>query len=143
MPYKDPEKYKRAARESMRRRRASPEAQAEERKQKAMERGGDSRSSTVYVDPTQGGKARHGHVDRLFFNYRHAEGGKPRRGDLRSLRVRRRQGDSFERRRLSDGDFGSVPNQRYLRRGGQDSARDGCGDGSGARPIVSALGSSL
>lgn len=49
------------------------------------------------MDPTEGGKARHGHVDRLSFNYGHAEGGKPRRGDLRGLRVRRRrEGDSFE-----------------------------------------------
>lgn len=81
----------------MQRRRASPEAQAEERTQKAIKRGGDSRTSTVYVDPAQGGKARHGHVDRLSYNYGHAEGGKPRRGDLRGLRVRRRrEGDSFE-----------------------------------------------
>ena len=81
----------------MRRKRSSPEAQAAKRTQKAVKRGGDSRSSTVYVDPTEGGKARHGHVDRLSFNYGHAEGGKPRRGDLRGLRVRRRrEGDSFE-----------------------------------------------
>jgi len=75
----------------MRRRRTSPEAQAEERKHKAIERGGDTRPSTVYVDPTVGGKARHGHVDRLSFNYGHAEGGKARRGDLRSVRVKRRR----------------------------------------------------
>jgi hypothetical protein len=47
-------------------RRTSPDVQAEERKQKAITRGGDSRRSTAYVGASgEDGKAAHGLVSRL------------------------------------------------------------------------------
>jgi hypothetical protein len=81
----------------MQKRRSSEAVVTQERRQKATSRGGDSRPSTKYVASPEAGPARHGHIDSLSFNYGHAEGGKPRRGDLQSMRVhRRRAGDDFE-----------------------------------------------
>lgn len=93
MPYSDPQRRKQAARDSMRRKRSSPEALAQERRDKAIDRGSDRRSSTVYADNPEQAKARHGFIDRLSYNYGHQEGGKPRRGDLKSIRVARRNPD--------------------------------------------------
>jgi hypothetical protein len=81
----------------MRKRRSSEAVVTQERRQKSTAAGGNSRPSTKYVASPEAGPARHGHIDRLSFNYGHAEGGKPRRGDLQSMRVhRRRVGDDFE-----------------------------------------------
>src|SRR5256885_4445868 len=102
MPSPDPEKRRAASRESMRRKRANPDALAEERKQKAVKRGGDRRASTEFIGTSgEDGKAAHGLVSRLSYNYGNAEGGKARRGDLQSVRVRRQHRDRDGRR----GDF--------------------------------------
>lgn len=74
----------------MRKRRTSPEVAAAERRQKSVERDGDTRYSTrVTRSPEDAPLARHGFIDRLSYNYGHQEGGKPRRGDLKSIRVRK------------------------------------------------------
>jgi hypothetical protein len=76
----------------MRRRRADADAQAEERRTKAVERGGDVRHSEhlAGLSVAEARIARHGMTDRLSYQYGHAEGGKPERRDLKSYRVRRR-----------------------------------------------------
>ena len=53
----------------MRRKRSDETFVADERQNKAVKRGGDGRFSTRYVPAVEGGKARHGHVDRLSYNY--------------------------------------------------------------------------
>lgn len=88
MPHKDPAKRRDAARHSMRRKRSSPEAKAEERRQKGAAQGA-SRSSTVTGGLMDVGVYTHDFIDPLSYNAGHAECGKPRRGDLKSARVRR------------------------------------------------------